>query len=171
VSPRLQFCVDPSLASRGGGEVERYGNGKARLTAVELLDWSTLAAVTELRFGQRVRLRLHAERLQSAGPRVEFSYIVRDRNRIDLFGTTTIDQRVQLDPTATKFVVEFAFDVRLGPGSYSILAAFVEGSDDLRHLVPMDQIDLAKVFTVTFDPARPVWYVFDEPVVTAAHAE
>jgi hypothetical protein len=169
-SAPLAFRVDPSLADYAG-DVERYGTGKARITAVELLDWATLAPVTELAFGQRVRLRLHAERLAPAGPRLEFSFIVRDRNRIDLFGSTTIDHAIRLDPSATRYVVELAFDVRLGPGSYSILVSFVECSEDLQHRVPMDQIDMAKVFTVIFDPRRPVWYIFDQPTAATAHVE
>jgi ABC-type polysaccharide/polyol phosphate transport system ATPase subunit len=155
---------------RAASAVERYGSGKGRLTAVELLDHASEQPVSEVQFGQRLRLRLHAERLQPAGPRLEFSFIVRDRNRIDLFGTTTVDEHVRLDPTATEFVVEFAFDVRLGPGSYSILAAFVECTEDLGQRVPMDQVDIAKVFTVAFDPSRPVWYVYHEPVVVRAQA-
>lgn len=170
LSSPLTFQRDDSLA-RYVGEVDRYGTGKARITAVELLDWTTLQPVTEARLGQRVRLRLHAERLRPAGPRVEFSFIVRDRNRIDLFGTTTIDQAVRLSPEGARFVVEFAFDIALGPGSYSILVSFVECSEDLRHRVPMDQIDMAKVFTVAFDDRRPVWYVFDAPVTTTAQVE
>jgi ABC-type polysaccharide/polyol phosphate transport system ATPase subunit len=166
----LSFHRDPHLDTIGG-EVERYGSGKARITAVELLDYASEQPVTEVAFGQRVRLRLYAERVAPAGPRLEFSYIVRDRNRIDLFGTTTIDEHIRLDPQATRFVVEFAFDVRLGPGSYSILAAFVECSEDLSYKMPLDCIDLARVFTVSFDPSRPVWYLFDEPVVVQTLVE
>jgi ABC-type polysaccharide/polyol phosphate transport system ATPase subunit len=167
VAAHLAFHRDPQIGL-GDDKVERYGTGKARLTAVELLDYVSEQEITELTYGQRVRLRLHAERLAPAGPRLEFSYIVRDRNRIDLFGTTTIDEYIRLDPAAERFVVEFAFDVRLGPGSYSILASFVECSEDLSRRVPMDQIDIAKVFTVAFDPSRPVWYMFYEPVVVSA---
>jgi ABC-type polysaccharide/polyol phosphate transport system ATPase subunit len=163
----LTFHRDPALHQHDQ-DVERYGTGKARITAVELLDYVSQEPVSEVEPGQRLRLRLHAERLQPAGPRLEFSYIVRDRNRIDLFGTTTIDEHILLDPQARRFVVEFAFDVRLGPGSYSILAAFVECSEDLTHRVPMDQIDIAYIFTVTFNPARPVWYVFHEPTAVQA---
>lgn len=163
----LQFVTDPALEDYRG-EVSRYGTRKGRIAAVELLDWRSARPVTELTFGQRVRLRLHAERLAPAGPRLEFSFIVRDRNRIDLFGTTTIDEGVRLDERAARFTVEFAFDVSLGPGSYSILVAFVECSEDLTSRVPMDQIDIAKVFTVSFDPTRPVWYVYNEPVTTTA---
>lgn len=163
----LSFIRDPSFGQIVG-EVGRYGSGKAWLTAVELLDFISGEPVSEAQFGQRVRLRLHAERTQPAGPRLEFSFIVRDRNRIDLFGATTIDEHVRLDPQATQFVVEFAFDLRLGPGSYSILAAFVECSEDLSRKVPLDQVDIALVFTVMFNPNRPVWYVFHEPVVVHA---
>lgn len=169
-SPPLAFRRDSQLGVLGS-DVERYGSGKARLTAVELLDYATEQPVAELSFGQRVRLRLHAERLQPAGPQLVFSYIVRDRNRIDLFGATSVEEQIYLDPLANRYVVEFAFDVRLGPGSYSILAAFVECSEDLKSRLPMDCIDLAKVFTVTFDPDRPVWYVFHEPVAVRVYTE
>src|SRR4029453_6120096 len=138
-----------------GGE----GTGRARLTAVELLDWRTLQPVHEVAFGQRVRLRLHAERLGPGGDRVEFSYIVRDRNRVDIIGTTTIDERLRFDASAERWVVEFPFEGRLGPGSYSVLAAGVEGSEDVTRRIPMDQIDIAAIFTVSGDPQRPVWYV------------
>jgi hypothetical protein len=93
---------------------------------------------------------------------------VRDRNRVDLFGTTTVDEATRLDPTAERFVVEFAFDVRLREGSYSILVAVVECSEDLGRRIPLDQIDIACVFTVGADKMRPVWYVYHEPVEVSA---
>jgi hypothetical protein len=163
----LAFRADPRLGTAESA-VGRYGNGRARLTAVELLDWRSLEPLSEVAFGQRVRLRLHAERLAPVGERIEFSYIVRDRNRVDIMGTTTIDERLRLDAAAERYVVEFAFDVRLGPGSYSVLAAVVECSEDLTRRVPMDQIDIAAVFGVGGDPQRPVWYVYHEPVAVAA---
>jgi len=165
--PALPFRADPSLGLTEG-EVGRYGTGKARLTAVEVLDWVTGQPVSEVAFGQRVRLRLHAERCAPLDGRIEFSYILRDRNRMDILGTTTIDERLRLDGAASRFVVEFAFDVRLGPGSYSVLAAVVECSEDLTRRVPMDQIDIAAVLNVGGDPQRPVWYVYHEPVAVAA---
>jgi len=165
--PALPFHSDPALGLTEG-EVGRYGTGKARLTAVEVLDWVTGQPVSEVAFGQRVRLRLHAERCAPVDGRIEFSYILRDRNRMDILGTTTIDERLRLDGAASRFVVEFAFDVRLGPGSYSVLAAVVECSEDLTRRVPMDQIDIAAVLTVGGDPQRPVWYVYHEPVAMAA---
>jgi hypothetical protein len=165
--PMLSFRSDPRLGSTEG-EVGRYGNGKARLTAVEVLDWVTEERVGDVAFGQRIRLRLHAERLAPVDGRIEFSYIVRDRNRVDIVGTTTIDERLRLDASASRFVVEFGFDVRLGPGSYSVLAAVVECSEDLTQRIPMDQIDIAAIFNVAGDPQRPVWYVYHAPVSVVA---
>jgi ABC-type polysaccharide/polyol phosphate transport system ATPase subunit len=167
MSARLEFRRDPNL-SNSASLVERYGNQKGRLTAVELLDYVTEQPVSTVVFGQRLRLRLHAELLEPIAARPEFSFIVRDRNRIDLFGTTTVDEQVRLDPHGKLFVVEFAFDVRLGPGSYSILVAFVECSEDLSRRTPMDSIDIARVFTVNFDAQRPVWYMFHEPTSVRA---
>lgn len=152
----------------GEDEVGRYGNGKARLTAAELLDYASGQPVSELAPGQRVRLRLHAERLAPTAPRLEFSFIVRDRNRLDLFGSTTADEGLRLDAAAREFSVEFAFDINLAPGPYSVLAAFVECSEDFTTRVPMDQIDIALTFTVGHDPARPVWYMFRESLTSRA---
>ncbi|GAB4216388.1 MAG: hypothetical protein OHK0022_57480 [Roseiflexaceae bacterium] len=164
---RLVFRRDPKL-DEYDGPVERYGNGKARITAVELLDYLTEQPVTEAVLGQRLRVRIHAERLEPAGPRLEMAFVVRDKNRIDLFGTTTVDEEIRLDPAGRLFVVEFSFAVRLAPGSYSVLASFVECSNDLTKRVPMDQIDIALVFTVPVSPKRIIWFMYDEPVVTEA---
>lgn len=166
--PQLVFHKDPFFATVNS-EVERYGSGKARITAVELLDYRTEQPVSEIDFGQRVRLRIHAERLQPAGPRLEFSYIIRDRNRIDIFGATTVDEQVRIDPQAQRITIEFAFNIHLGPGSYSILTSFVECAEDLSQRVPMDQVDISKVFTVNFNPHRPVWYIYHEPVAINAN--
>jgi lipopolysaccharide transport system ATP-binding protein len=169
-APELQsaFRRDPRVGTLAG-EDERYGNGKARITAVELLDEHG-NPVGEAHFGQRVRLRISAERLAERLAGLEVSFIVRDRNRVDLFGTTTTDERIRLDRRAQRFVVEFTFALHLGPGSYSILAACVECSDDLSYRQPADQIDIAAVFSMAFEPQRPVWYMFHEPVAVRAAA-
>ena len=170
----LPFRIDEQLdrlADGSDNEVGRYGSRKARIRSVELLDFSTLETIHEAAFGQRVRLRIHAERLEPIGPRPEFAFIVRDRNRIDLFGTTTQDEGIRLDPNASRFSVEFAFDLDLAPGSYSIHVAFVECSEDLQHKLPLDSIDLAYVFTVRFNAGRPVWYMFHQPIAVRGHAQ
>lgn len=166
----LRFEADPSPAWEQTA-VERYGAGRARITAVRLLDHESGAPVSELAYGQRVRLQIHAERSEPVGPRLDCSYIVRDRNRVDLFGTTTYDEGVTIDPRAQRAVVEFSFQVRLGPGSYSVLAAVVECSNDMSYQLPLDCIEIACVFTVGFDRSRPVWYTFFEPVVVRTMEE
>jgi ABC-type polysaccharide/polyol phosphate transport system ATPase subunit len=174
---RIDSNVDmPILPKRSGigyidDEIGRYGNQKGRITGVELLDYITGLPISEVYQGQAVRLRIFAERLRDAGPRLEFSFIVRNRNRVDLFGATTIDHDIRLDPHATRFAVEFAFDVRLTPGSYSVLVAFVECSEDLTKRVPMDQIDIALVFSVSAGSKSQIWYMFYQPMVCKALTE
>lgn len=167
--PALEFRKDPDFKNLSN-EVERYGSGKAGITAVELLDYYSLKPVEEAVLGQRVRLRIHAERFQEIGPRLEFSYIIRDFNRMDICGTTSTEEGIRLDPDADRFIVEFSFNINLSQGSYSILAAFVECSEDLSHRLPMDQIDIAKIFKVEFNKNRPVWYAYHEPVTVTAAA-
>ena len=168
----LEYRRDVRLADLAQtNEVDRYGTFKAVITAVELLDFEALTPIVEAHFGQRVRLRIHAERLKPAGPRLEFAFVVRDKNRIDLFGTTTQDEGIRLDPDATRFVAEFAFDLTMAPGSYSLQAAFVECSEDLSQKAPLDCINLAYVFNLGFDPGRPVWYTYHVPVVARGYVE
>ncbi len=173
IDSNVDMSLDPRQNSIGciNDEVGRYGNQKGRITGVELLDYVTGLPVSEVYQGQAVRLRIFAERLCDAGPRLEFSFIVRNRNRIDLFGATTIDHSIRLEPRATRFSVEFAFDVRLTPGSYSILAAFVECSEDLSKRVPMDLIDIALVFSVSPGSTSQIWYMFYQPMICRASAE
>ena len=174
---RIYSNVDMPILSKKNSlghiddEVGRYGSQKGRITGVELLDYVTGLPISEVYQGQAVRLRIFAERLCDAGPRLEFSFIVRNRNRVDLFGATTIDHDIRLDPHATRFAVEFAFDVRLTPGSYSILVAFVECSEDLTKRIPMDQIDIALVFSVSVGSKSQIWYIFYQPMVCKAFAE
>jgi hypothetical protein len=69
-APRVFAAIHTSAPARA--MVERYGTAKARLTAVDLVDYVTGTPVRDVAYGQRVRLRLHAERLEPVGPRLEF---------------------------------------------------------------------------------------------------
>jgi len=160
---------DPKLGLLDS-EVQRHGTGRGRLTAVELLDYETEEAVVHAKFGQWLRLRLHAECLTEGIPRVEFAWSVRERNRIDLFGTSTYAEHVRLEPGRTHYIAEFAFQVRLGPGSYSVRASLYEAPENLEHLTLMDQVDTACIFTVLLDPDRFVEHLFYEPVEVTAWA-
>jgi hypothetical protein len=42
--------------------------------------------------------------------------------------------------------------------------ALVRRGPEVDHLVPLDVVQIATVFEVPFDPARPTWYMFHEPV-------
>jgi hypothetical protein len=75
---------------------------------------------------------------------------------------------VLLDPRADRFIMEFTFTIRLGPGSYSILVSVVECSEDLSVRIPADEVNIGYVFEVPFDTLNPVWYLFDEPVTANA---
>ena len=154
---------DPQLGHLDG-EVKRYGTSRGRLTAVELLDYETEEAVVHVKFGQWLRLRLHAECLAEGIPRVDFTWSVRERNRIDLFGTSTYAEHVRLEPGRTHYIAEFAFQVRLGPGSYSVSVSLYEAPENLEHLTVMDHVDTALIFNVLADPERFVEHLYYEPV-------
>jgi ABC-type polysaccharide/polyol phosphate transport system ATPase subunit len=147
----------------------RYGVGGARITFVELLDATTLAPIELLDLGITVTLRIHVE-VTSACPQLDASFIIRNREGHDLFGTTAHEQGLSIPGTPGLRCIDFTFENRLRHGSYSIHVALASRGPEPDRLVPLDVVQIATVFQVTADPAKPVWYVFDEPVTVRTSA-
>ena len=101
---------------------------------------------------------------------LDVSFIVRDRNGIDLFGTTALERGVSIPGTIGARLVDFTFANRLGPGSYSVLVALVARETDATAMTPLDVVPIATVFRVPFDPSCPIWYLFDESVQVTTQA-
>jgi len=147
----------------------RYGTGDATITFVELLHPDEGRALDEVESGATVVLRIHMD-IYAPCSQLDVSFIVRDRNGIDLFGTTALERGVSIPGTIGARLVDFTFANRLGPGSYSVLVALVARETDATAMTPLDVVPIATVFRVPFDPSCPIWYLFDESVQVTTQA-
>jgi lipopolysaccharide transport system ATP-binding protein len=143
----------------------RYGTGHVQVEAVELLD-GTGRPARAFRFGEEMTLEVTV-RSRIATANLSISFLVRDMTGIDLTGTTTFDERVELPRLgpgeSLKVRFTYANCFRLGHFGVSLAVTRLtrrDGSDN----VLFDQIDGCIAFSVIPDPDRPVHYKFHNPV-------
>lgn len=143
----------------------RYGSGQVQLEKVEVLDehGQPCAAFKLL---QQVCLRVtivsHVDTRD-----LSVCFLVRDMHGVDVMGTTTFDERHELPAmkAGERLTVEFKFSNHLRQGSYGIVAAINRVTQrDMSDVVLLDQADHCASFAVMWEPSRPVWYKYFEPV-------
>jgi ABC-type polysaccharide/polyol phosphate transport system ATPase subunit len=112
------FAADPGFDQRV--HLFRHGTGGARVRNVELLD-AGLQPLPVAEFDQEVVLRIHLEFYQPA----EFyilGYYLRDKAGIEVVGTNTFEEEVELPARAPgeTLVVDYRTRLPLMPGGYSV---------------------------------------------------
>ena len=157
----IPFRDDPEFQRRAN-KGRRYGTQAGRLTSVELLDEQE-TLLSQVHYGQKVTLRMHALSPPENEKEIMFSFIVRNRNGVDLFGTCNYSERTPLIRKGPQLIMDFTFIINLPPGQYSILAALVYGPKPSEGR-PGDVVDIAYVFEVGWNPDRPVYYLFYNPI-------
>lgn len=135
-----------------------YGDGKAIITHVELLDAFTLEPVHEILTGTSVRLRVRARRLAVLEDNVSIGFKVQNKLSVGIFGTSTREEHYALDASASGWLIEFLFSVPLKDGDYTIAAAIasVLGMKQIIH----DYVDVALSIRVRAMPQRTIWGEF-----------
>lgn len=146
-------------------EQRRYGTGHVQIEAVRLLDAAGDPKVA-FQFGETIVLDV-AYRCLIDIDQLSISFLVRDITGIDLMGTTTFDERVQLPPKQAGETgkIQLSFNNNLRANSYGISVAVNRiTQQDMSDNVLFDQIDGAAAFEVIGNPDRPVHYKFYNPV-------
>ena len=153
---------------RAAAGSRRYGTGHVRITSVRLLDAAGHAA-NAFEFADTLTLEVaYAGSADVTG--LSVSFLVRDNTGIDLFGTTTFDESIQLPPlrNGESGTVRFEFVNPLRAGSYGICVAITRTTRaDLTDNILFDQIDDAAAFESLGKLSRPVWYKVHVPVKVA----
>ncbi len=143
----------------------RYGTGHVQVAKVQILDADGLPCKA-FALGDLVSVSIELEARIST-EHLSLSFLVRDLAGIDLLGTTTFDENIEL-PALTKGQrgrVSFRFQNLLRPGNYGVSIAVNRVSHkDYSDSVLFDQIDAATTFVVLANPARPVHYKIHCPV-------
>lgn len=143
----------------------RYGTGHVQIEHVELRD-AAGEPCRAFRFGDPVTLEVTLLSTLEVSD-LSVSFLVRDQVGVDLLGTTTFDEHVELTPLEPggRCVVRFAFAALLHGGNYGVSVAVTRvRKRDYSDNVLFDQIDACLAFAVVPDPARPVHYKVHQPV-------
>jgi lipopolysaccharide transport system ATP-binding protein len=143
----------------------RYGTGHAQVTQVAVLDALGVPGQA-FKFADRLTLSVEFKAFIDL-ENLSVSFLVRDLTGIDLMGTTTFDEQIQIPPLAAGATgrVQFHFQANLRPGNYGVSVALNRVSHlDYSDNVLFDQTDGCATFIVMPDPDRPVHYKFYQPI-------
>lgn len=143
----------------------RYGTGHVQIERVEVLNESG-EACRAFGYGQTITVAAHLRAYVDVS-HVSVSFLIRDMTGVDLMGTTTFDERLEL-PTIRKgeaLVVRFSFENRLRAGNFGVsLALNRVTSRDYADNLLFDQVDGCAAFGVIGTPERPIHYKFQQDV-------
>lgn len=122
------------------------GSGEAVLEQLSLLD-DKGKPLDVVEVGQQVTLEI-VTRIQQPVPALVVGYLIKDRLGQSIFGTNTYhyDQTCEDLRPGQQVTTRFTFEMRTGPGSYSVSVALVEGQDHLGR--NYEWRDLALMFSV-----------------------
>jgi energy-coupling factor transporter ATP-binding protein EcfA2 len=143
----------------------RYGTGHAQVTHVAIIDEQG-APCQAFKFGDRITLGVEFKTFIDL-ENLSASFLVRDLTGIDLLGTTTFDEKIQIPAMAagSSGRIQFHFQANLRPGNYGVSVALNRVSHlDYSDNVLFDQTDGCATFIVMPDPDRPVHYKFYQPI-------
>lgn len=145
--------------------VDRYGSQEVQIESVETQDGEG-SPCESFDHGATIQIEV-VYRAQVATEDVNVSFLVRDETGVNLCGTMTWDEGVELDPVAPGDAgrVRFRFVNRLRPGRFGVSVAITRiDRAEPRKPVLYDQIDGVASFESRWDPKRPVHYKFDAQV-------
>ena len=154
----------PNIARQTRG-LDRYGSQEVRITLVEVRDTSG-AAAEEFAYGESIFLHV-AYVSDIASKDLNVSFFVRDETGVNLCGTMTWDEGVELPDVSPGDGggVTFRFVNRLRRGRFGVSVALTRiNREDSRKPVLYDQLDGVASFASHWDPQRPIHYKFDAQV-------
>lgn len=143
----------------------RYGTQQVRIVDVRVLNAEGDDA-GEIPFGEPVEVEVTYESAIEA-KWLNVSFLVRDETGIDLTGSMTHDEGLELPEASPgdRQRVRFRFRNRLRPGLFGLSVAITQiPPDSPREPVLHDQIDGVQGFRVPHSTERPVHYKFDSEV-------
>ena len=127
--------------------VSRSGSGQAGASGVHLLDAASRTELTRVVVGQQVILELEVD-VRDAVPSLVLGVILRDHGGHLVWGSNTrlTKQVVAAPVTGERLVFEVPFACTLGPGTYALSHAVVEGDANLSSVY--EQVENSLVFEV-----------------------
>jgi len=154
------------LIERQTRGVDRYGSQEVRIVAVELLSDD---GTPREEFAHAQTIGIHVGFVSDVDTAdLNVSFLVRDETGVNLCGTMTWDEGVELPAVKGGDVghVVFRFENRLRPGRFGVCVALTRiNREDHRKPLLYDQIDGVASFVSLWEPERPIHYKFDAGVI------
>ncbi|MCR9095256.1 MAG: ABC transporter ATP-binding protein [bacterium] len=151
--------------------LDRYGSQEVRLRVVEIRDANGRPAEAFDYLDEIVVFVRYESSIESVDLNV--SFLVRDETGVNLCGTMTWDEGVELSPASPGDVgeVSFRFVNRLRPGRFGVSVAVTRiNREDHRRPILYDQIDGVATFLSHPAEDRPIHYKFDAQIGVEAGA-
>lgn len=142
--------------------VDRYGTGKARLVNVELRNKEGDLS-EDFTFGEIINVELTAMILEPVD-HFNASILIRDKNGIDITGTTSFDEKIKF-PSFNKgetVKIQFSFKNHLKHNSTFSISATLNNTQSYEVNEMLDHMEVVKTFRSIYNPDRPVWYNYFE---------
>ncbi|MTP79750.1 ATP-binding cassette domain-containing protein [Turicibacter sanguinis] len=142
--------------------VNRYGTGRARLVNIQLQNEDG-QSVQDFHFGEMIHITLTAQLLDDID-HFNASILIRDKNGIDITGTTTFDEKIKISPLrkGETVMVHFAFKNHFKHNATFSLTTTLNNTVSYEENEMLDHLDVVKTFRSLYNPERPVWYTYHE---------
>lgn len=143
----------------------RYGTGHVQIQQVTLLNEQNEAA-RAFQFGEKITVKARIKSFVDAR-HLSLSFLIRDMTGIDLMGTTSFDEGIELPSlnVGEEMTIDFSFTNVLRAGNFGVcLAVNRISKPDKSDVMLLDQVDGVAAFSVLADPERPIHYKFHNPV-------
>lgn len=142
--------------------VDRYGTGRARLVNVELRNESG-ELTDDFQFQETIQVTLTAQAYEPI-EKFNCSILIRDKNGIDITGTTTFDEQIvfPLIQKGDMIKVQFSFKNHLKHNATFSLSATLNNTESYEVNEMLDHMEVVKTFRSLYNPKRPVWYNYFE---------
>lgn len=139
----------------------RYGSGHVQLVGARILNTNNEEQAV-FQFGETVTLEVEFESKIAVGD-LCINYNFRDATGIDIFGTSTFDERIVLPimQPGDRKVVRFSFPALVRIGTYGAVVSITKvARRDYTDVYLFDQAEGITSFAVIGHPQRPVHYKF-----------
>lgn len=139
----------------------RYGSGHVQIVSAQMLSEGREPIAT-FKFGEIAILEVQISAKVDVQD-LNVNFLFRDGTGIDLFGTSTFDEKVRIAPmkAGAEQKIYFCFPIMVRPGSYGAAVSVTRvARSDYSDTFLFDQAEGIAAFSVIGDPTRPVHYKF-----------
>ena len=150
----------------------RYGSGHVQIVRVDVLGTDDISR-RAFKFGEKITTEIEIESCTSA-ENLSVNLHFRDDKGLDIFGTTTFDERFEVPrlEKGEKCVLRFEFIANIRIGSYGAVVSVTRvKSRDYSDAFLFDQAEGIVGFEILPDINRPVHYKFHLPMTVSLSKE